>query len=497
MPPIHWAALQATLQRRFGPRPAVTDAAGTVSYAELFADAAGLGAALVAAGVRPGEMVATFFRNSRAAVAAGYATQLAGACETPLNISYTEAECADALTLAGCRVVLCADEHRARFHALGRIVLVADEVAPAALDPARFPAVDATLPGRIGFTSGTTGRPKAIVYRQGTRFLASMVLQASLPFLPGPGERVLLMTPFAHGASLQTFAWLDQGGEAVLLDGVRLDRVEELLTEGRIAALFAAPTVLAKLAAAFPGRRFPGVRCVFTGTAPLPPAIYAGARAMFGPTLRITYGKTEVFNPITVLAPAETERYYAEPPAGDGACCVGWPGLGVELALADGEVLIRATHMSDGTLEGGEIRPWRADGFHATGDLGRIDEQGRLHLIARLSDAMKSGGYKVYPQEIEHLLGPDCVVLGFPSTYWGEIITAAALNPPAGWEQHARAAVAGLSPHKRPRFYTSVEALPRNGQGKIVRRQLLARLQAEYRLIDGPHPRLERVGSRG
>jgi malonyl-CoA/methylmalonyl-CoA synthetase len=496
MPPIRWAALHTTLAHRFAARVAVVDADGKISYAALFAHAAGLGRALLAAGVRPGEAVATYLRNGRDAVAAAYGTQFAGACETPLNISYTAQECADALRLAGCRQVVCAAQHAGMFAALGCVVHVIERIAPSALEPAAFPAVDAALPGRIGFTSGTTGLPKAIVYRQSTRFLASMVLQSSLPWLPAAGERVLLMTPFAHGASLQSFAWLDQGGEVVLLDGVQLDRVEALLTEGRIAALFAAPTVLAKLAAAFPGRRFPGVRTVFTGTAPLPASIYAAARAMFGPVLRLTYGKTEVFNPITVLTPEQTDRYYAEGPPDDGSCCVGWPGPGVELAIddskdgEDGEILIRATHMSDGTLIDGEIKPWRADGFHATGDVGRIDAEGRLHLIARLSDAMKSGGYKVYPQEIERLLAPNCVVLGLPSTYWGEIIAVAAENPAPGWEAAARAAVAGLSPHKRPRFYFAVDALPRNGQGKIVRRQLLARLQADWRLIDGPRPSL-------
>jgi acyl-CoA synthetase (AMP-forming)/AMP-acid ligase II len=494
MPPIHWASLQATLVQRFGPRIAVVDAAGGITYAGLFAHAAGIGQALLAAGVRPGELVATFLRNGRDAVAAAYATQLAGACETPLNIAYTEQERAETLAIAGCRQVICAAEHAGFFRAQGCVVHVAEAIAPAVLDPAAFPAVDPALPGRIGFTSGTTGLPKAIVYRQATRFLANVVLQASLPWLPKAGERVLLMTPFAHGAALQTFAWLDQGGEVVLLDGVRIERVEALLAEGSIAALFAAPTVLAKLAASFSGRAFPGVRTVFTGTAPLPPSVYAAARAMFGPAMRLTYGKTEVFNPITVLTPEETEQYYAEGPTDDGSCCVGWPGPGVQLAIAeDGEILIRAAHMSDGTLVDGEIRPWRADGFHPTGDIGRIDDQGRLHLLARISDAMKSGGYKIYPQEIERALGPDITVLGLPSEYWGEIVVAVAENPAPGWEDAARAAVAGLAPYKRPRFHFAVEAVPRNGQGKIVRRALLARLQTEWRLADGPRPTLERL----
>jgi acyl-CoA synthetase (AMP-forming)/AMP-acid ligase II len=153
--------------------------------------------------------------------------------------------------------------------------------------------------------------------------------------------------------------------------------------------------------------------------------------------------------------------------------------------------------MSDGTLDAEfNVVPWRPDGFHPTGDVGRIDAQGRLHLIARLSDAMKTGGYKVYPQEIERAVAPaaEVVILGFPSDYWGEIIVAVAENPPAGWEGAARAACADLAPFKRPRFHAAVAALPRNAQGKVVRRLLLAELQRHWRLVDGPRPIFERIG---
>ncbi|MCW3474037.1 class I adenylate-forming enzyme family protein [Limobrevibacterium gyesilva] len=498
MPLINWGAVQATLVHRFGPRVAVRDAAGDATYAEVFAAAAGLGRRLIEAGVRPGEHVATFLRNGRAAVSAAYGTQLAGAAETPLNISYTEAELAGALGLAGCRHVVCGREHAALFGDLGLSVHVMENVAPEPLAASRFPSVASELPGRLAFTSGTTGLPKAIVYSQRARFLANLLLQASLPWLPGPGSRMLMMTPFAHGASLQTFAWLDQGGEAVLLDGVQPDRVEKLLADGAPEGLFAAPTVLAKLTVAFAGRHFPGVRTIFTGTAPLPPLLYERVRAMFGPVVRLTYGKSEVFNPITVLQQAATDAYYAAGGGHDGRSCVGWPAAGVELAIEDGEVLIRAQHMSEGWIDASGFHSWRADGFHATGDIGEIDAHGRLFLTARLSDAMKTGGYKVYPQEIERTAAPaapgsEIAVVGFPSEYWGEIIIAVAENPPDGWEAAARATCAGLAPFKRPRFYVAVDALPRNGQGKMVRRQLLAELQARYRLTDGPRPAIERI----
>lgn len=496
MPPINWAAIHASMLQRHGAQVAVSDAAGAATYAEVFAHAAGIADALLTAGARPGEPVGTFLRNSRRAVAAMLGTQSAGVCETALNIAYSETELRVVLGIAGCRMVICGREHAALFADLGQQVLAVEDVAPAAFDPARFPSIDADLPGRMGFTSGTTGLPKGIFYNHGTRFIANLALQASLPWLPHNGERVLLMTPFAHGASLQAAAWLEQGGEVVLHDGVDAERIRPLLEQRALAGVFAAPTVLAKLTAAYAEHVFAGVRTIFTGTAPLPPAIYARVRAMFGPVVRMTYGKTEVFNPIAVLPPADTEAFYAEEPAEDGGACVGWAGPGVELALGDDdEIMIRARHMSDGWIDpSGTRHNWRSDGFHPSGDVGRIDARGRLFITARLSDAMKSGGYKVYPQEIERLLGPECLVLGWPSEYWGEIIVVAAEAPPPGWEARVRAACAELAPFKRPRFHFPVAAFPRNGQGKVGRRHLLAELQTRWRIVDGPRPVLEEIG---
>lgn len=494
MPRINWARVHASMLSRFGARVAVRDVGGDATFAELFGLAAGVGVALLGEGVRAGESVGVFLRNSRFAVAAMWGAQFAGVCETALNIAYSEAELRVVLGIAGCRVVVCGREHAALFGDLGMRVVVADEVAPVAFEPERFGDVDVGLWGRMGFTSGTTGLPKGIFYHHGTRFVANLALQASLPWLPHGGEAVLLMTPFAHGASLQAAAWLEQGGSVVLHDGVDPERVRPLLEAGAVAGVFAAPTVLAKFASVFGGREFSGVRTVFTGTAPLPWVVYARAREMFGKVVRITYGKTEVFNPIAVLGPEATEAVYAGGEV-EGAC-VGWAGPGVELMLGEeDEILIRARHMSDGWVDSeGGVHGWREDGFHASGDVGRFDAAGRLVITARLSDAMKSGGYKIYPQEVERVLGPECLVLGWPSDYWGEVVVVVAEAPEPGWEARARAACAALAPFRRPRFYFELPAFPRNGQGKVGRRHVLAELRRRWRMVDGPRPVMEAVG---
>ncbi len=496
MPNINWGAVHAALVNRFGARIAVRDAAGAVSYAQLFAAAAGIARHLLAVGVAPGARVGTLFRNGIPAVAAAYGTQIAGAAETPLNIAYSPAEIRGTARLAGCHHILCDATQVAFLTTNGFIAHDVTTIPPAPLDPSQTPDVPMDLDGRLAFTSGTTGLPKAIVYTQQARFLANILLQSCLPFTPGPASRVLLMTPFAHGASLQCLAWLDQGGEVVLLDGVDLPRIAPMLDNAELEAIFAPPTVLAKITAAFAGRSFRGVRAIFTGTAPLPPSTYQAARAMFGPVIRLTYGKSEVINPITVLPPEETDRYYAEGGSDDGGACVGWPAPGVELAIEEGEILIRAQHMSKGWIDAAGFHPWRDDGFHPTGDIGRIDHRGRLHLVARVSDAMKSGGYKIYPQEIERALataGTDATIVGLPSDYWGEIIVAVAESPHSDWEAKARAACADLASFKRPRFFLGLPELPRNAQGKLVRRHLVTALQSRFRLIDGPRPRLEEL----
>ncbi|HSN32538.1 MAG TPA: AMP-binding protein, partial [Ideonella sp.] len=290
-----------------------------------------------------------------------------------------------------------------------------------------------------------------------------------------------------------TFAWCEYGGEVLLLRGADLARMRALLDRGDVQALFAPPTVLAKLAVAVGDEQFAGVRCVFTGTQPLPAPLYAKARAMFGPVVRVTYGKSECFNPITVLEPADTEAWFADDARPAGAC-VGWPAPGVQLELRDGQVWLRARHMCDDLL-GPDGAIAHEAGWHATGDLGAFDERGRLLLLGRVADVIKTGGWRVNPDEVESLLAdlPGCgavCIAGLPSEYWGEIIVAVAEQASAGWQQQVAARVAPLSRHKHPRLLLSLPALPRNAQGKINRREVVRHVLATHELVDGAHPTL-------
>jgi O-succinylbenzoic acid--CoA ligase len=205
----------------------------------------------------------------------------------------------------------------------------------------------------------------------------------------------------------------------------------------------------------------------------------------------------------------DTHDYFSAPNIPAGAC-VGHPSPGVELRIevghqdsseesdsSDGEVWLRAPHMSCGMITPNGFVSHEPDGWHQTGDLGHIDAAGRLVLTGRLADVIKTGGFKVNPDEIEALLSTlgastQVCVTAVPSDYWGEIIVAVAELAFEGWESVAQERVKPLSRHKHPRLFLSVEALPRNPQGKVSRRAVRELILRAYELLDGPYPKMMR-----
>jgi acyl-CoA synthetase (AMP-forming)/AMP-acid ligase II len=122
----------------------------------------------------------------------------------------------------------------------------------------------------------------------------------------------------------------------------------------------------------------------------------------------------------------------------------------------------------------------------------------QMHLVGRTADVIKSGGYKIHPEEIEAALAGSAgdgavVVTTLPSEYWGEVIVAVAEAAPAGWHERAAASAEALAKFKRPRAYLVLDALPRNAQGKVPRGRVREMVLARYRLVDGPHPELQEL----
>ena len=515
----------------------------TLGFSQLNTYAHAIATHLVSLGIAHGQAVASLLPNSIEAICTSYGIRLSGAAETPLSWGYTLEEILWCAQLAKFEYVLTSSAREKELQAAGLLTINVENILARCMTdktgealPEPLPAIEANTSGRILFTSGTTGKPKGVLYTHGARWSGEQLLKATLPFTPQPGEKILLMTPFVHGASLLAYAWCDHGATVVLHQGVELGLIAPLLENNELSAIFAPPTVLAKITSALEGRRFEAIKCIFTGTQPLTTAVYQKASAMFGPNIRITYGKSECVNPITVLERQETAAYFGQDQSNSGAC-VGWPAPGVEIKIVpadttrpidtltntltdtlndtptdtptdtltdtqletqeqtDGEIYLRSPHMSRGLIDQQGFRAHEPDGWHQTGDLGHFDLKGRLILTGRVADVIKTGGYRVNPDEIEaalaqNQLATQICVTSIASDYWGEIIIAVAEQAREGWQEQSRALLSNMSRHKQPRHYVCVDSLPRNPQGKISRRQISKLVLTMYQLVDGPYPEL-------
>jgi malonyl-CoA/methylmalonyl-CoA synthetase len=506
---IPWGRDLWAIANRYAEHVAVRGAAEEITYRMMFRKAAALAEALRAADVETGEPVATCFRNGTPAVWAQYGVLLAGTADAPINPALSAADIRSCVAIAKARRVVTTRSLAAHFQDLQIEVLCAEDIGEAEIDAASFPPVPAGSLARVVLTSGTTGLPKGACHDHEGRWIANQLLRSSLPHAPRPTSRLLLMTPFSHGASLMTMAYHGGGATVTLLDGVDPDVVLPMIERGEVDEVFAPPTVLTKLVDAAGDRSLPGLKTIFCGTAVLSPTLYQRARRVFGPIVRVTYGKSEVFNPITALEAPETDAWYCENGMNADAC-VGWTAPGVEVVVRkddgatagigeSGEVMIRARHMMRGYLRPQGLEPLDLGAFHDTGDLGHFDDRGRLHLTGRTAEVIKTGGYKVSPEEVERALAPavspcTVAVVGIPSEYWGEVIVAAVESPPdglqEGWRERIEAATLDLTGYKRPRAVVAMEALPRNGIGKIRRGSIRDHIAESYFLEDGPRPRL-------
>ncbi|MEA2870085.1 MAG: hypothetical protein QOH67_61 [Hyphomicrobiales bacterium] len=492
------AALRGFAQ--FGERVAVASRGRTLSYAELTAQAEAVCAAVLEAGAQPGEPVAIVACNGPGVVAASYGVMASGAAEFVVDLNLGPDDIAYAMRILGVRRAIVERSELPRVAPLGLDILVLEHIL---VRPAREVAApfDPHAWGKAIMTSGTTGRPKAIVHRHDRRWIAHELLRAHLPFVPGPADRVLLMNAYSHGVALLAATWFEHGASVELIAGVDVAYADELFARGELTALFAPPTVLAKLVQGTRHKRIDGIKCIFCGTATLQPALYRAATALFGPVIRVTYGKSEMFNPITVLEMSDAADYYRDLVTID-AVCLGSPARGVEVEIRNeagracatgehGEIHLRSPHMMIGHVDEKGFHELPEGEFHATGDLGTRDARGRLFLAGRAHDVMKTGGYKIYPEEIERVLPEGVVVVGIPSAHWGEVIVAVSEGG-ADVTQAVADATGGLARYKQPRACLTIESIPRSLQGKVQRARVRELVLARYAMIDGPYPKFER-----
>ncbi|MBK1842549.1 AMP-binding protein [Azospirillum sp. YIM B02556] len=352
-----------------------------------------------------------------------------------------------------------------------------------------IPAVDPKTPFLVGFTSGTTGRPKAFIRNQAS-WLAT--LEASRgEFGIGPDDIVLVPGPLVHGLGLYgAVEGLSTGATVRVQPKFDTTDAAAQLAECGITTLVVVPTMLVGIldAAERDGHRFPTLRRVVCSGAKLAPAVHDRLAALCPDAAVLEYYGASELSFVSLRSSRE----------GAPADSVGRPFHGVELSLRNddgnpvergrpGTVWVRSGMLSDGylgTTDGAGYR--ERDGWGTVGDYGWIDEEGWLRLVGRAGDMVITGGLNVYPAEVEatlraHPAVAEAMVFGLPDPYWGDALSAV-----VWWRGTERASLADLrswcqerlEAYKAPRRVFAAADMPLTGSGKIARADVRERAKA-------------------
>lgn len=342
-------------------------------------------------------------------------------------------------------------------------------------------AVDACRsddPALIGFTSGTTGAPKGAVLTHANLLANAESLRLAWRWTAE--DRLVHALPLFHGHGLcaALFGTLNAGASAVILGGFESGAVLDAVSEHSGTLFFGVPTMYFRLAASGRSSELAKLRLAVSGSAPLPADLHRELQAS-GVGVLERYGMTETL--LTVSNPVQGERR---------AGSIGFPLPGTDVILEapdetdddageGAELLVRGPTVFSGYFDKPvQTRQRFRDGWFCTGDMGVV-EDGYIRLLGRVTEVVITGGHNVYPAEVEDVLMgyPDVAevaVSGTPSDEWGEVVTAWVVPVSGrldvdGLLEHA---ASGLAPYKRPRIVRTVESLPRNSMGKVLRRSL-------------------------
>jgi malonyl-CoA/methylmalonyl-CoA synthetase len=453
-------------------RVALRDVDGTwATRGDLLERTAVVAGRWAAAGLVPGDRVVVSGSSSVALVVAHCAALRMGMVVVPVNAAYSEREVEVIVADARPRAALVdRAEMQAWMAELAvEVVTGIDVDLPDGPTPV-LDAVDSGDPALLSYTSGTTGRPKGALLSHGN--LLSSAEAILIAWRWTAEDRLILCLPLfhMHGLGVGVHGTLLAGASAILQD--RFD-VESMLTAaaGDATMFFGVPTMYTRLAEADGAERLGNLRLCVSGSAPLSPEMHRRIEQRCGQRILERYGMTETV--MLVSNPYDGERR---------AGAVGFPFPGVELRLAadNDEIEVRGPNVFAGYFDRPDAtaESFTEDGWFRTGDIGAVDDDGYVSIVGRAKELIISGGYNVYPREIEDLLRAqpgvvDAAVVGTPSDEWGEVVTAF-LEAADGIDVGAVVAAAAreLAPYKKPRIVHRVDALPRNAMGKVVRSEL-------------------------
>jgi malonyl-CoA/methylmalonyl-CoA synthetase len=465
----------------------------TLTYGELETGSARVANVLQALGVKPGDRVAVQVEKSPQTVLLYLACLRAGAVYLPLNTAYTLAELEYFVGDAEPRLVVCDPRMREGIAAVagGAAVETLDAAGGGSLSDKAADAPDTFQDvARTGedlaailYTSGTTGRSKGAMLTHANlaanaqtlvaawRFTADDVLLHALPIFHIHGLFVALNVTLMAGASLIYLARFD------------VEEIVRRLPEASV--MMGVPTFYVRLLQdpRLDAERVKGVRLFVSGSAPLLAETHRQWAERTGQAILERYGMTETG--MNTSNPYEGERVAGTvgPPLPDVALRIADPETGKVLPQGEiGMIEVKGPNVFKGywRMPDKTAAEFRADGFFITGDLGLVDERGYVQIVGRGKDLIISGGYNVYPKEVEGEIDAlpgvaESAVIGLPHPDLGEGVTAVvAVKPGAALDEGAvlGALSTRLAGFKRPKRVLFVDDLPRNTMGKVQKAAL-------------------------
>jgi acyl-CoA synthetase (AMP-forming)/AMP-acid ligase II len=478
--------------RQFGAAPALIDGERVVTFAEFDELTDRLGNALLASGLTAGDRVAVLMPNGIDGVVVYYALAKSGLVRVPLNTRETAHEHAYKIDDSQARALVYAGEPPAQVE----VMISATELA-GLIDGAPTTACDVRreqdAPLRLAYTGGTTGKPKAVVLT--TRSELAEVANFLVDLLPNlrPDSVMLHAAPITHGSGAFFLPHLVKGAANVVVAKFSPVAFLEAAQKHRATTTFMVPTMISMLLEdpATANADLALERLCYGG-APIATSVLQRGLDILGPVFAQLYGQAEAPLAITCLQPWEHSP--------ERLTSAGKPYTFVEVDIRDregrslgvgdtgevGEVLTRGPHTMDHYWRRPEAtaETKEPDGWLHTGDIGRWDSEGYLHLLDRRHDVIISGGYNVYPREVEdalltHPAVVEAAVVGLPDDKWGERVTAAVVTRADVDADEILAFCADrLAGFKRPKSLEIWPDLPTSPVGKSLRREVRARMIA-------------------
>jgi malonyl-CoA/methylmalonyl-CoA synthetase len=476
-----------------------------LTYADVLDRSGRFANTLLTLGVKPGDRVAAQVEKTPEAVLLYLASLRVGAVYLPLNTAYTAAEVRYFLGDAEPTVFVCSpnrsDEMRSLARGLGlpQVETLSADGQGTLADKAAIAPPDFGDVARAGddlaailYTSGTTGRSKGAMLSH--RNLASNANTLRDTWRFTPEDRLLHALPIfhTHGLFVAINLTLMTGSSLIFLPAFNADEIMRLLPKATV--MMGVPTFYVRLLSRpnFNRASVRHMRLFVSGSAPLSAVTHRDFFAHTGQAILERYGMTETN--MNTSNPYDGERIPGS---------VGFPLPGVEIRIADpqtgnalpqgeiGVIELRGPNVFKGYWRMPEKtkEEFRPDGFFVSGDLGYIDQKGYLYISGRAKDLVISGGYNVYPAEVESAIEAipgvaECAVIGVPHADFGEAVVAIVAPKPGSFldEKQIQSAIAsGLAKYKQPKRVFVTTDIPRNAMGKIQKKDLRETYNATFK----------------